>query len=136
MVQQMSKFTPHVADKTKLLRDLLSSKNQWTWTDSQQQAFELLKTDLSSQPVLALYNPDADTQVAADASSFGLGAVLTQKQQNEKWLPVAYASRTLTPTECRYVQIKKETLVITYACERFQEYVVGKSFHINTDHKP
>ena len=56
----MSKFSLHLADKTKSLRDLLSSKNQWTWTDNQRQAFELLKTDLSLQPVLVLYNPDAD----------------------------------------------------------------------------
>ena len=47
-----------------------------------------------------------------------------------------HASRTLTSTEGRYAQIEKEALAITYTCECFQEYVVGKSFHINTDHKP
>ena len=71
--------------------------------------------------------------MAADA---GLGAILTQKQQNNQWLPIAYTSRALTPTESRYTQIKKEALAITYACERFQEYLIGKSFHIHTDHKP
>ena len=115
---------------------LLSSKNQWTWTEHQQRAFKTLKRDLSSEPVLALYNPDAETLVAADASSLGLGAVLTQKQRDEKWLPIAYASRALTPTECRYAQIEKEALALTYACEHFQEYLIGKPFHINTDHKP
>ena len=136
MVQQMSKFSPHLADKTKPLRELLSSKNQWTWTEHQQRAFKTLKRDLSSEPVLALYNPDVETLVAADASSLGLGAILTQKQQDEKWLPIAYASRALTPTECRYAQIEKEALALTYACEHFQEYLIGKPFHINTDHKP
>ena len=95
----------------------------------QQQAFEALKRELSSRPVLALYNPNADWLVAADASSFGLGVVLTQKQDNDEWLPIAYVSRVLTPTE-------KEALAIIYTCERFQEYLIGKSFHINTDHKP
>ena len=47
-----------------------------------------------------------------------------------------HVSRALTPTEHRYAQIKKEALAITYACECFQEYLFGKSFHINTDHKP
>ena len=136
MVQQMGKFSPNLADKTKPLRDLLSSKNQWTWTEHHQQAFEALKKELSSKPVLALYNPNAETLVAADASSFGLGAVLTQKQDKDEWLPIAYASRALTPTEHRYAQIEKEALAITYACEHFQEYLIGKSFHINTDHKP
>lgn len=89
MVHQMSKFAPHLADKSKPLRDLVSPKNHWLWTASQQQAFETIKQELSSQPVLAIYNPEADTIVAADASSVGLGAVLTQKQQNNQWLPIA-----------------------------------------------
>lgn len=136
MVHQMSKFSPHLADKAKPLRDLVSPKNQWVWTENQQHAFETIKHELSSQPVLTLYNPEADTIVAADASSIGLGAVLTQKQHNGQWLPIAYASRALTPTESKYAQIEKEALALTYACERFQEYLIGKPFHLHTDHKP
>ena len=79
MVHQMSKFAPHLADKAKPLRDLVSLKNQWVWTETQQQAFDKIKQELSSQPVLAMYNPEADIIVATDASSIGLGAVLTQK---------------------------------------------------------
>ena len=63
-------------------------------------------------------------------------AILTQKQQNGKWLPTAYALRALTHTENRYAQIEKEALAITYARERFQEYLMGKSFHVRTNHKP
>ena len=136
MVHQMSKFAPHLADKAKPLRDLVSPKNQWIWTEIQQQAFDKIKQELSSQPVLAMYNPEADTIVSADASSIGLGAVLTQKQQSGKWFPIAYASRALTPTEGRYAQIEKGALAITYACKRFQEYLIEKSFHVHTDHKP
>ena len=106
----MSNFAPHLADKAKPLRDLVSPKNQWSWTENQQRAFETIKQELSSQPVLAIYNPEADTIVAADASSIGLGAVLTQKQQNNRWLSIAYALRALTPTESRYAQIEKRHL--------------------------
>ena len=53
MVHQMSKFAPHLADKAKPLRDLVSPKNQWVWTETQQQAFNKIKQELSSQPVLA-----------------------------------------------------------------------------------
>ena len=56
MVNQLSKFSPQLAEKTKPLRDLLSAKNQWVWGGSQQQAFDNVKADLSSSPTLALYD--------------------------------------------------------------------------------
>ena len=59
-----------------------------------------------------------------------------QKQPDESWRPVVYALRSLTPTEQRYAQIEKEALALTWACERFAEYRLGKSFHLHTDHKP
>ena len=74
--------------------------------------------------------------MAADASSYGLGAVLTQKQSDGTSRAVAYASRALTSTEAKYAQIEKESLALTYACERFCDYLIGKPFHILTDHKP
>ena len=76
------------------------------------------------------------TTVTADASSYELGAVLTQKQSDGSWRPVAYASRALTNTEVRYAQIEKESLAATWACERFSDYLIGKQFCLETDHKP
>jgi len=64
---------------------------------------------LTNIPLLALYDPQSKTKVSADASSFGLGAVILQKAQNDTtWKPVAFASRTMTSTEVRYAQIEKE----------------------------
>ena len=83
----------------------------------------------------SLYDPTVETKISADASSFGIGAVLLQKQQ-QKWGPVAYASRTMTDTERRYAQIEKEALAATWACKKFSDYIIGKKFHLETDHKP
>ena len=108
----------------------------WVWSEPQQKAFQQIKRQLSSTPVLALYHPDRLTTVSADSSSFGLGAVITQKQPDATWRPVAYCSRSLSNTEQKYAQIEKEALALTFGCERFSDYLIGKQFHVETDHKP
>ena len=86
--------------------------------------------------VLVHYDHEAETKVSVDASSYGLGAVLEQKQKDLNWKPVAYQSRSLTACEQRYAQIEKEALTNTWACEHFNSYLLGKTFEVQTDHKP
>ena len=136
MANQLSKFTPNLADMTKPLRDLLSHRNQWCWGEPQQRAFNQVKKILTKSPVLAAFDLSLETTVSADASSYGIGGVLLQKQKKGEIRPVAYISRAMTPTEQRYAQIEKEALALTWACERLQDYLVGLQFCVETDHKP
>ena len=85
--------------------------------------------------MLAHYSPTARVKVTEDASSHGLGAVLTQLNKGE-WRPVEFASRSMTETESRSAQIEKEALAVTWACEKFRDYILGRNFDIETDHKP
>ena len=80
MVNQLGKFTPRIAELTSPLRELLSTKNVWVWGKSQDQSLEAIKQELAKPTVLALYSLEAKTKVCADASNFGLGAVLLQQQ--------------------------------------------------------
>lgn len=89
----------------------------------------------SQQRWHSTYNPQVALKVSADASSYGLGAVLFQSEDNS-WKPVAYASRSMTETERRYAQIEKEALAATWACEKFTDYLLGCKFLIESDHKP
>ena len=99
MYNQMSKFSPDLAETTKPLRDLLSKKNAWAWDQAHKKSFQDVKSKLGSTPVLCLYNQSNPTNVSADASSYGIGAVLLQKQEIGEWKPVAYSSRSLMSTE-------------------------------------
>lgn len=67
---------PGLAGKDEPLRDLLSKKNQWVWGCAQQRAFDQLKKDLTSPPVLTLYDLNKELKLLVDALSYGLGAVL------------------------------------------------------------
>lgn len=85
------------------------------WGSHQQDAFGKIKEELTTLPSLVLYDTNKDRVVSADASSYGLGAVLLQKQEYNIWKPMAHASKTLNNTEQRYAQIEKEALASTWA---------------------
>ena len=136
MANQLGKFLPSLAEMSKSLRDLLSKNNMWSWGEPQAKAFQAVKKALSSSPILAFYKPDSETIISADASSFGVGGVLLQKQLDGLWKPIAFASRALTITKQQYAQIEKEALALTWCCEHFSDYLLEKTFHINTDQKP
>ena len=137
MINQLGKFSPSMAELSQPIRELLSTKRTWTWGPDQERAFSLIKLELTRPTVLALYNTTANTKVSADASSFGLGAVLLQQSgDDDTWKPVSYASRSMSETEQRYAQIEKEALAVTWACEKFADYILGRTFHIESDHKP
>ena len=135
MVNQLGKFSPNIAELTKPMRELLSKKSTWLWGPNQDDAFQKVKSELASPPVLAWYDSSRDTKISADASSYGIGAVLMQHIEGQ-WKPIAYASRSMTNTETRYAQIEKEALATTWAAEHFSDYITGRQVLIETDHKP
>lgn len=90
---------------------------------------------MADAEALAYCYKGAPTKVIADASPVGLGAVLVQNQ-NEAWVPIFYASPSLTECERKYSQIEKEALALVWACERYHAYIYGMKFDLVTDHRP
>ena len=83
---------------------------------------------------LAYFKNECRTRIVADAGATGIGAVLTQLQGG-LWRVISYASRNLTDVERRYSQTEKEGLALVWACKRFKQYVFGREFELETDHK-
>ena len=131
MLTYVSKFIKNFSEITDPLRSLLRKDVEFMWESEHKVAFQKLKNILTSKPVLQFYDVNAETVVSVDASCSGLGACL--KQNN---LPCAYASRAMTETQCRYAQIEKELLGITFGLNRFHEYIFGKRVIVETDHLP
>lgn len=135
MINYMGKFIPNLSEKIAPLRWLTEKKNEWDWNQEQEKAWQQLKKVLTEEPVLRFYDPARPMKISSDASKTGLGAVLLQKYE-EDWQPVAYASRSMTGAETRYAQIEKELLSITFASERFHQFIAGQTVSVETDHKP
>ena len=96
-----------------------------------------MKELLTSPPILTHYSPKRKTSIAADASDIGIGAVLLQIQDDGSRRPVSFISRSLNvDAEKNYATIEKEALAATWASERFNEYILGLEYTLETDHKP
>ena len=85
MINQLNKFCPHIANLSQPLRELLKGNNMWLWTDQHEDAMQKLKDEICSQRVLAHYDVNAKTKINANASAYGLGAVLLQSQDGVTW---------------------------------------------------
>ena len=105
MVNQMGKYLPILAQTSNLLNDLLSKDTAWMWDSAQKDGSETIKRQLVSTPVLAIYDPQLQTKVIADAFPYGIGAVMVQKHLEGTWKLVAFISRELSSTEEKYAQI-------------------------------
>ena len=136
MVGYLSKFSKNISELCSPIYAVMGRKSEWYWGVEQQRSFDALKTELSNAPVLCAFDLRCKHRVSADASQYAIGAVLLQFNCRGEWQPVEYASRKLTETERRYSMVEKEALAITWACEKFDFYIVGREFEIETDHKP
>lgn len=135
LVNYVSKFIPNLATLTYPLRQLTAQKQNFAWGSEQQAAFRKLKEYMIRPATLGYFDISDRTQLVADASPVGLGAVLIQINKQGPRI-IAYASKSLSDVEKRYAHIEKEALALVWAVERFHFYLYGRSFELVTDHKP
>lgn len=103
-------------------------KEGFRWTDTQATAFQQLKDKMTTAPVLALPDFSLPFVLEADASGYGIGAVLMQKGQ-----PIAFLSKALGPKAAGWSTYDKEALAIIEAIKKWKHYFASSSIIIRTD---
>lgn len=127
------RFIPRRADRTKYLRELAKS-DAFYWSRAEEEEFLFFKHEaLKAISRLGYFNYEDATEIYADVSPVGLGAVLAQFDKNGTPRIIACASKALTQAEKKYPQTQKDALAIVWGVERFAFYLTGKSFAIRTD---
>ena len=90
-------YIPHFADKVSALREFLKKDVPLVWHEDHQRTYDDLKRCIGSESCLSYYHPQKETVLEFEASQKGLGACLLEDNK-----PVAFASKTLTPTQSAY----------------------------------
>ena len=99
-------------------------------------AMEHLKTLMTQAPVLAYADFTKPFLLETDASALGLGAVISQKGDDNRYHPVAFASKTLDKAQKNYHSSKLEFLALKWAVDHFKEFLRHKPFVVRTDNNP
>ena len=118
------------------LSDLTKKGVKWEWTLAAQQAFDELKAQMQTTPVLAVPNPDWPFTVTTDSSDFAVGAVLAQTDPGtNKTRPVCFMSKKLSDAERRWPTHEQELFAIVRALTTWRHYLLGAQFKVYTDHR-
>ena len=141
------KFIRAFAEKAHPLTKLTRKSVAWEWGDKQRNAFNCIKTCLTSKPILKYPDFSREFIIYTDASGYGIGAVLAQMQcpphsaqtveeNDEVEVVIAYSSKHLNDRESKWSTTEKEAYAIIHAIQVFKPYLYGRKFTVITDHKP
>ena len=134
------------AELVRPLRDLAKSKGSYDWTPTHEKAFQSLKDNLCNDCLNNYFREDRETVIFCDAgkTSFdennkggGFSAILAQIDENTgSFLPIHFASRSISPTEAKWSQVELESRAIRYALDKWRFYLTGLiHFTVYTDCK-
>jgi len=117
------------------LTDLTKKDISFQWSSKCQEAFNELKEQLITAPLLAQWDPDKETLLETDSSGWAIGGALSQRQDNGIFQPVAFFSKKNAPAECNYPIHDKELLAIIRCLQQWNSELRSvPTFTILTDH--
>ncbi len=119
------------------LHALTQKSKDWSWGAAEQQAFDALKSTITSTPMLAFPSKSSPFRLECNASNFTTGAILSQQQEDRLFHPIGFMSKSFSNMERNYQIHDKEMLVIMCALEEWRHFLEGsdQKFKIHMDHK-
>ncbi|KAG2190402.1 hypothetical protein INT47_001388, partial [Mucor saturninus] len=135
-------FLPNFASIATPITDLTKGNGhklrQINWTNECEQAFQHIKTLMTTAPTLLNPCMTLPWRIECDASDFAAGMVLLQPdpKSNHEWKPVAYESRKFSKEERKYSVQERECLSILHALRTWRCFIDGNDYEVFTDHEP
>ncbi|EGT38684.1 hypothetical protein CAEBREN_28147 [Caenorhabditis brenneri] len=114
----------------------LQHEIKYTWTHECQKSFDRIKKILQSDLLLTHFDPNLPIIVAADASQYGVGAVISHRFPDGSEKAIYHISKALSTTQQNYSQIEKEAFGLITAVTKFHQFIHGRHFTLRTNHKP
>lgn len=136
LVNYYHRFIPDASNMLHPIYELLSKENKFTWSKECDNAFQAIKKEIASERVLCHFDSKKLVILATDASAYRVGATLSHRYSDGSERPIAFMSKRLNKTERNYSQIDKEVMVIFWGVKKFFDYLYGRPFILQTDHKP
>ena len=129
------KFVPHYSELAKPLHRLAAKDTPFVWTDEHTNAVTALNKALINPTCLTIFDPQRPTFLTTDASEYAMGAVLSQQYDHGE-RPVAFLSKSFSPTETNYAMWEKELYALVWSTRELRSYLRGIHFTLRTDNKP
>jgi hypothetical protein len=127
------RFIKDFSKIAKPLSNLLNKDKPFEFDDACLNAFNALKEQLVTAPIIIAPDWSLDFELMCDASDYAVDAVLGQRK-NKIFHVIHYASKVLNDAQINYATTEKELLAIVYALEKFRSYLIGSKIIVFTDH--
>lgn len=135
LLNYYSEFIPNLSSRIQSLYGLLKKNVRFVWTDICEQTFNDCKNFLLRPCLLEYFDPSKPIIVTTDASSYGLGGVMSHIIDGEE-RPICFTSFSLNDAQKKYPILHLEALAVVCAVKKFHKFLFGMKFVIYTDHKP
>ena len=131
LVNFLNRYTPRFAEICSPLRQLILKDSNYSPGVPEHAAFDAIKAEFQRKIILPYFDRNKETILQTDASKKGFGAVILQEEQ-----PIYYTCRALTSAEKNYQNLEREAQAAVWGMEKFQYFLYGRKFILQTDQKP